>query len=124
MQDDPLLGVSDLDGDYIGLIYDVGNPSGNNVAPTTLTCSAGICDGNVHANLNVREVAQTFDLNLFGSLNLPGNGMTSGEVVTESGSGALACQNLAFEEGQMLIFCLGQDPEDATQQISMVARSR
>ncbi|MEM7080888.1 MAG: hypothetical protein AAF513_19900 [Pseudomonadota bacterium] len=124
MQDAPLAAVSDLDGDYIGLIYDVGNPSGNNVAPTTLTCTAGLCAGSLYDSIGLVTAVQTFVADLFGSLNLPGAGMTSGQVRTDAGAGALACQSLSYAPGQVLLACLGQDPEDATRQITMVARSR
>lgn len=124
MQDVPISSISDLDGDYIGLIHDVDNPSGNNVAPTTMNCSAGLCEGNVHNHLNVLNIAESYSLNLFGSLNLPGPGMTSGQVRTDLNLGALVCQNLSYTTDKVLIFCIAQNPDDPSQQITLMARSR
>ena len=126
LQQEAISSIGDLDGDYVGLVYDPGNPSGNNVSPTVVNCAAGICSGNILSALDVSASVAEFSLNLFGTLDQPVQGLIAGEVSNDAGRGDLVCQVLGGvgASSNMLVSCVGQDPENPSQQINLIMRSQ
>ena len=114
--------VSELDGEYLGLYFEPNNPVADNVSPTLVTCSAGLCTGQILDGLDAALAVSSYELNLFGTLNAPVAGTIAGNIENETAAGELACQvrmNVG-SENQKLVTCVGQNPADATAHVNIV----
>jgi hypothetical protein len=103
--------ISDLDGNYGGVMTDEGAIQGQKVSPVVLSCASGICSGDFVADVATGALAGSpFTVDLSGSINAPSNGLTTGTVTVGGSSGNIGCMVSSYNpaSGQRLISCAGQ----------------
>ncbi len=105
--------IGSLDGSYAGVLSDDGADLANKVSPVLVTCNSGTCTGDIITDLAAGTLAgQPFVVDLSGSTNVPGQGLTTGQFQAGGGSSNLGCMvNIDYENnGQRMIGCAGQSP--------------
>jgi hypothetical protein len=105
--------ITSLDGTYAGILSDDGADLNAKVSPILVTCTSGLCTGDVVTNVDTGALAgQTFVIALSGSANVPAPGLTTGEFQVNGGSSNLACMVDANLDGNgnRVISCAGQSP--------------
>ena len=105
--------IAGLDGSYAGALSDDGAALGQKVSPVFVTCSNGICSGDFVTDVATGALAgQPFTLDLSGTINEPGQGLTTGQLLMNGTVGNVGCmvdENLSAT-GRRMISCAGQTP--------------
>ena len=119
-------GMTAMDGDYAGVLFDESLNSGEKVAPLAVACVSGMCSGEILADVEtgaVDEGSATIDLS--GTMNFPEPGFITGSI-TEDGTGNLACMvdTNAADTGRTIMSCVGQSPGDAAKMFNVILVSR
>ena len=122
MESVPLTGIAQLDGEFLGLYYEPNNPLADNVSPTLVSCSAGLCNGQILDGLDAALAVDSFELNLFGTLNHPVAGTINGSINKDSEVGNIACQirSEVGSQNQKLVTCIAQNPSNLSEHINLV----
>jgi len=105
--------IVDLDGSYSGVISDDGKDLDAKVSPVVVTCNAGICTGDVVSDVIAGTTAgEPFTVDLSGSINVPGSGLTTGQLQLGGSNGNVGCMVDADLDtnGSRVISCAGQSP--------------
>jgi len=118
--------ITDYDGSYVGVLSDSGAISGQNVLPVAVTCAAGVCSGDVVADVATGATAgQPFTADLFGTINEPASGFATGQFSMDGGTGSIACMvdNDVQGTGQRMISCTGQSPIRGYEMLNLILAS-
>jgi hypothetical protein len=105
--------ITDLDGSYAGVMSDDGADLNNKVSAVIVTCNSGICAGDVVTDVVTGTMAgEPFAVDLSGSINVPGTGLTTGQLQANGGDWNLGCMVDADlgGNGNRMISCAGQSP--------------
>lgn len=105
--------IVDFDGTYSGVISDDGADLDAKVAPVVVTCNSGICTGDVVSDVSAGTTAgEPFTVDLSGSINVPGSGLTTGQLQVGGSNGNMGCMVHADldNNGGRMISCAGQSP--------------
>ena len=122
MESEPLTSISDIDGEYLGLYYEPNNPVADNVSPTLVSCSAGVCNGQILDGLDAALSVSSYELNLFGTLDNPVAGTITGSIGNGSEISELACQ-IRLDVGsasQKLVTCIAQNPVNPNEHVNIL----
>lgn len=118
--------ISGLDGSYAGILSDDGATAGQKVSPVVVSCSNGICTGDIVTDVDTGTLAgQPFTVDLSGSVNVPGPGLTTGQLQMNGSTGNIGCmvdENLD-NVGQRMISCAGQSPTRSYRLFSLILAS-
>jgi hypothetical protein len=115
--------ISDLDGSYAGMIMDEGALFGEKVSPVIVTCNSGLCSGDFVNDVDAGTMAgQPFTVDLSGTINEPGMGLTTGELSLNGATGNIGCMvdpdNTG--SGQRTISCAAQSPSQGYQLLNLI----
>lgn len=105
--------ISSFDGTYAGVLSDDGADLNNKVSPVIVTCNSGICSGDIVSDIDAGTMAgQPFVVDLSGSINVPGPGLTTGQLQLGGSNGNVGCMVDAdlTGNGSRMISCAGQSP--------------
>lgn len=106
-----LSSISDLDGSYAGALADHAAAPGSVATPVVVNCSGGLCTGQFVTDVLTGAVSgESFSVDLSGSINVPGMGMTTGAVTMGEASGNLGCIVADGISGGHVLSCAGQSP--------------
>jgi hypothetical protein len=115
--------IADFDGSYAGVLSDEGASAGNMVSPVVVSCSNGICSGDYVTDVIAGTLAgQPFSIDLSGTINVPGPGLTTGELTVGGVTGNIGCMvDLdTAGSGQRVISCAGQSPTSNSSLVNLI----
>ena len=118
--------IASLDGTYAGILSDDGADLNAKVSPVLVTCTSGLCTGDVVTDVETGALAgQAFVIALSGSINVPEIGLTTGEFQVNGGSTNLGCMVDANLDGNgnRMISCAGQSPTRNYRLLSLILAS-
>ena len=119
------ISLADLEGDYAGLVLQGSADEDEAIFPVAATLDAS-GDG-TGAQLSNVETGATSDGDVsisLGTANSPSNGWITGTLGDDSDPGNLACManTNVGDNGDTVIFCIGQDPGDKTQNFNILMK--
>lgn len=106
--------VSNLDGNYAGILFDENQVGDTAISPVSLSCTSGACMGTLVTNIDTGAVSnETVTVNLSGTPDQLATGLITGTIVNTT-SGSLACMADIGVLGTStkMISCVGQSPGD------------
>ncbi len=115
--------VSNLDGDYAGMLFDENLSDGSKISPVSLACSNGTCTGTIVTNIETGATStETVTVNLSGTPDDLGSGLITGTINDGTNSGNLACMaDISVLDGDTkMINCIGQSPGDNTKMFNVL----
>ena len=122
--------ISNMAGDYAGLLFDGSQVSGSQITPVSVSCTAnGNCTGNMVTDIETNTLSDdTVTINLV-TVDNPSDGFITGTIaVSAPGSimGNMACMaNIdAQGTGKNIMSCVGQSPGDAAQMFNVLLVSK
>ncbi len=118
--------IDDFDGNYAGVVTDEGALVGQKIRPVVVSCTSGICSGDFVSDVESGALAGTpFTVDLSGSINAPGPGLTTGTVDIGGITGNIGCMADPATEysGQRVISCAGQSIENGYALLNLILAS-
>jgi len=123
--------VSNVAGDYAGLLFDAGQTAGSQISPVSVTCdSAGACTGQMVTDIETNTLStESVTISLSSNVDVPSAGFITGTIADSApGSvpGNLACTaNVnALGSGKTVMSCAGQSPGDVTKMFNILLVSK
>ena len=122
--------ISNVAGDYAGLLFDANQASGSQISPVSVTCAAnGACTGNIVTDIENNTLsADSVTISLTTADN-PSTGFITG-TITDSKPGSIAgnmacmANSDAQGTGKNIVSCVGQSPGDATEMFNVLLVSK
>ena len=123
-----IVNISNLDGEYVGMIYDEIAEPGSKVLPVGMTCVTGTCTGSIVTNTETGETDANNSVTvvLTGTVDTPETGMITGTISDDTTTGALSCMadTNASGSGRKIVSCVGQAPGDLSKMFNVIFVSK
>ncbi len=120
--------ITNLDGEYAGILFDDSLDTGEKIAPVSLSCASGECSGNIVTDIdeNTLETEDAATLTLDGNPDGLANGLVTGTITAGQETGNLACMVDidVLGSGRKMVSCVSQSPGDNSKMFNVLFVSK